>query len=79
MHTKCDRVKNNKPVTVSDHNKAIVTHSETLKPSRKRNLLELFPKCTTESGQSNRSLVYLSKKSINTREIKEMLFDIFKQ
>lgn len=71
--------KNNKPATVNDQNKAIVTYSGTWKPSRQRHLLELLPKYTIQSGQNKGGLVYLSKEPIYTREIKEMVFDVCTQ
>lgn len=76
VHTKYDGVKNNKPATVNDHNKAIVPCSETWKPSRKGNLLELFPKYTVQSGQNNRSWDCLSKEPIKTGGMEEMLFEV---
>lgn len=79
VHTKYDGVKNNKPATVNGQNKAIVTYSETWKPSRQRCSLELLPKHTIQSGQNKGGLVYLCKEPIYTREIEEMVFDICTQ
>lgn len=74
VRTKYDGVKNNKPATVSDQNKAIVARSETRKPSRQRHLLELLPKCTIQSGRNSGAWVYLSEEPIYTSGIKGMVF-----